>query len=92
MRAFRQTAYEDTIHGREYSLASPGDTILNKLVWYRQGGEVSERQWTAVRGVLKVQSKSLDRAYLLRWAMQLGVAHLLKKSLEDAGLEIDESP
>lgn len=91
-RRIRRERLEDSMGGREYSLASPEDIILNKLEWYRQGGEVSERQWTDVLGVLKVQSKSLDRAYLLRWAAQLGVADLLKRSLADAGMEIDESP
>lgn len=30
--------------------ASPEDTILAKLEWYRMGGEVSERQWRDVLG------------------------------------------
>jgi len=90
-RRMRRERLEDSVKGREYYLASPEDIILNKLEWYRQGGEISERQWTDVLGVLKVQSKSLDRAYLLRWALQLGVEDLLKRSLEDAGLENDES-
>lgn len=34
--------------------ASPEDTILHKLVWYRLGGEVSERQWRDLLGVLTV--------------------------------------
>lgn len=90
-RRIRRERLEDSMGGREYSLASPEDIILNKLEWYRQGGEVSERQWTDVLGVLKVQSKSLDRAYLLGWAVQIGVADLLRRSFEDAGLEIDAS-
>ena len=94
LQAFERTTssgLENLVAGRQVQLASPEDTILNKLEWYRQGGEISERQWTDVLGVLKVQSKSLDRAYLLRWAVQLGVDDLLKRSLEDAGLENDES-
>lgn len=94
LQAFERTTssgLENSVAGRQFQLASPEDTILNKLEWYRQGGEISERQWTDVLGVLKVQSKSLDRAYLLRWAVQLGVDDLLKRSLEDAGLENDES-
>ena len=78
------------VAGRQFQLASPEDTILNKLEWYRQEGEISERQWTDVLGVLKVQSKSLDKEYLLRWAVELGVEDLLNRSFEDAGLN-DES-
>ena len=82
--------------GRRERLATQRRTpsyedILNKLEWYRQGSEVSERQQTDVLGVLKVQSKSLDRTYLLRCVVQLGVNDLLKRSPEDAGLENDES-
>jgi hypothetical protein len=36
-------------------VASPEDTVLAKLQWYRQGGGVSDCQWTDVLGVLKVQ-------------------------------------
>ena len=90
-RRMRRERLEESVKGREYCLASPEDIVLNKLEWYRQGGEVSERQWTDVLGVLKVQSKSLDIAYLLKWAVQLGVEDLLKRSLADAGLENDES-
>ena len=65
----------------EVPVASPEDTILSKLVWYRQGGEVSERQWNDVRGVNAVTGAHLDRAYLNEWAEALGVAALLRRVL-----------
>ena len=60
------------------------DVILLKLDWYRAGGEVSERQWGDVLGVLRVAAGDLDRAYLSRWAAELEVAGLLERALADA--------
>ncbi len=68
---------EETIY-----TASPEDTILSKLEWYRQGGEVSERQWRDVLGILAVQADRLDFAYLRKWAANLGVADLLEKAID----------
>ena len=53
--------------------------MLSKLEWYRLGDEVSERQLSDVIGVLNVQEYSIDRAYLEKWAAELGVADLLQK-------------
>jgi len=67
-------------------VASAEDTVLAKLQWYREGGGVSDRQWNDVLGVLKVQGPTLDRAYLDEWARELGLAELLGRALDDAGL------
>jgi len=67
-----------------FSIASPEDTVLAKLEWFRLGGETSERQWWDVVGILKVTADA-DRTYLRRWAASLGVADLLERALSDAG-------
>jgi hypothetical protein len=66
-------------------VASAEDTVLAKLEWYQMGGQVSERQWRDVLGVLKVQAGGLDLAYLWRWATELGVAGLLERAEAEAG-------
>ncbi len=48
--------------------------------WYRAGGEISERQWTDVIGVMRVQRDRLDRAYLEHWSGQLGVRDLFDRA------------
>jgi hypothetical protein len=57
------------------------DTLLMKLVWYRSGGETSERQWNDVLGIIAVQHNRLDRHYLTKWASYLSVADLLEQAL-----------
>jgi hypothetical protein len=69
------------IENIEFPVASAEDTILAKLVWFRKGGEVSDRQWHDVLGVIQVQAGRLDSAYLRDWAAILGVADLLMKAL-----------
>ena len=75
----------------EVYLASAEDTVLAKLDWYRQGGEVSDRQWRDVLGVLKVQGDALDRAYLREWAERLALTELLRRACHDAGLPSDRA-
>jgi hypothetical protein len=62
---------------------SAEDSILSKLDWFRQGREVSARQWQDVMGILRAQGGSLDLGYLRRWAANLGVDDLLQRALEE---------
>jgi len=65
-------------------VTSPEDIILAKLEWYRMGGEVSDRQWGDILGVVKTKSGQLDLAYLHRLAKELAVEDLLERALQDA--------
>jgi hypothetical protein len=70
----------------EALVATPEDTILAKLEWYRIGEEVSERQWRDVLGIIKVQGNNLDLAYLHQWAKELKVSDLLERALNESVL------
>ena len=70
----------------EAIVATPEDTVLAKLEWFRLGGEVSERQWRDVLGILMVQAGKLDLIYLRRWAKDLQVSDLLERALAEAML------
>jgi hypothetical protein len=71
--------------GEELWIKSPEDTVLRKLCWYREGGEVSEKQWRDVIEVLRVSKHEIDPAYLDSWAPRLGVTTLLARARADAG-------
>lgn len=92
LRAFDQEELSrvslQDIEGSEHPfyIASPEGTILNKLEWYRMGGEISDRQWNDILGVLKVRGETLDIDYLRKWAASLKVTDLLERAFEDAGL------
>lgn len=69
---------------RSLFVKAPEDTVLRKLLWYRAGGEVSDRQWRDVVSVLRVSRVELDTAYLDGWAERLGVSALLARAREQA--------
>jgi len=82
-RSLEDTLADDP-SARRIKVKTPEDVILSKLEWYRLGGETSERQWADVLGVLRVQEGRLDLEYARRWAVELGVADLLERALQDA--------
>ena len=65
-------------------VATPEDTVLHKLLWYRKGDQVSSRQWMDLVGVLEVQQEGLDLEYLRRWASELELLVLLEKAMTEA--------
>ena len=68
---------------RSVPVKTAEDTILRKLEWYRQGGEVSDRQWGDVLGILRTQNDRLDLDYLRSRSETLGVEDLLASALEE---------
>jgi hypothetical protein len=81
-RVFREVR-PDGRNAVECAVSTPEDTILRKLEWYRAGGEVSERQWTDLRGITSALHGRLDLDYLHRWARELHVADLLEALISE---------
>jgi hypothetical protein len=63
---------------------SPEDILLQKLHWYRLGGQVSDRQWRDVLSIIVVQQTRLDRHYLGESAAKEGLTDLLERAMREA--------
>jgi hypothetical protein len=74
-----QRRLEIDFFAEQTSIATPEDMILQKLYW--DSLTPSERQISDAAGVVAVQSRSLDRAYLQDWAGKLSVTDKLNKLL-----------
>ena len=65
-------------------ITSAEDVVLRKLRWFDDGGQVSDRQWRDILGVLRTQAGRLDDAYLDSTAREVGLADLLERARRDA--------
>ena len=63
------------------AVATAEDILLAKLRWYRDGGEVSDRQWNDIAGIIAT-NPNLDADYLQLWAARLGVSGLLQRACD----------
>ena len=80
----RQSVTVSADPSRTLYVAAAEDLVLQKLMWYRDGRGVSDRQWRDVLGVIKVQRQGLDRALMRRWAARLGIDDLLDRAFAEA--------
>lgn len=71
--------------GTELWVASPKDTLLYKLSWYRQGEEISGRQVEDAADIYRAQSADLDQAYLDHWSEHLKIRDLLDRVRRQGG-------
>jgi hypothetical protein len=84
LASFQRSAKAPLGNLPEVFFCTAEDVILRKLEWYRAGGEISERQWSDVLGLLQVQSGALDWAYLNDWAGKLNLSDLLQNASREA--------
>lgn len=67
-------------------MASAEDMILQKILWWQDGGGTSARQWNDIVQMLQRQAATLDRAYLQQTALDLQIAAVLQQAGADAGV------
>lgn len=80
----RRRVQVSTDPDRHLYVHAPEDILLQKLRWYRLGGEKSDRQWRDALGILIVQKDRLDETYLTRGARVLNVTDLLERARREA--------
>jgi hypothetical protein len=70
--------------GESLVVKTPEDSVLRKLLWFREGGSVSDKQWRDIAAILRVSRAALDVAYMTTWAQRLGVATELTRAEGEA--------
>jgi hypothetical protein len=84
VEALRRRTYAD-VEGVPLAIITPEDLIVAKLEWAKAGS--SWRQIEDVAGILKVRSRSLDRAYIEKWVRELGLASQWESARKEAAVD-----
>jgi hypothetical protein len=72
----------------ELVVADAADMIIQKLLWYKDGGEISERQWRDILGMITVAADDIDWHYVYKWVKKKSLLKLLNKVLKEADVKI----
>jgi len=64
-------------------VAAPEDVILGKLIYYQEGG--SEKHLRDISGILSISGKAVDRDYIAKHAVELGVHDIWQAIVEKIG-------
>lgn len=70
---------------RQIWVTSAPDVVLRKLWWFQLGGGASDRQWSDISHVLRVQGPRIDLEQLRQDAAKIGLIELLQQALDERG-------
>ncbi len=73
-----------TAEGGGLFIKSPEDSVVRKLLWFREGGESSSTQWRDIIQILRLSAGSLDMSYINHWTKSLGLEGLLARALNES--------
>jgi len=65
-------------------IKSPEDSVLRKLLSYRAGDGVSDKQWRDIVSILRVSRDQIDPTYLSNWSVRLACEDLLARAEQEA--------
>jgi hypothetical protein len=63
---------------------TPEDNVLQKLIWWREGGGESAQQWRDVVHLLRVGTSAQQASYLDHWANESGLEAALARARQEA--------
>jgi hypothetical protein len=69
-----------TASGGSLVVKAPEDTVLCKLLWFRERGEVSDKQWRDIVSVLQISGDKMAQSYLAARATRLHLSELLERA------------
>lgn len=81
---FKRKREESFDEERTAVFASPEDTIIRKLEWFKMGE--SQKHIDDIKGILKISSPKLDLPYIDKWAKIIGVQNIWQKLKNDLQL------
>lgn len=67
--------------------AAAEDVIISKMWYHRQGG--SDKHLRDITGMIKVSGEKIDRAYIARWAKDLGLTEIWHTILKRLGEPVE---
>jgi len=82
--AFQRRVMLGSIANVDAWFYSREDIALQKILWYRLGNKMSDRQWNDLVQVIEVQAEKFDRVYFLEWADRLDIRELADQALAEA--------
>jgi len=78
---FKRKREESFDEERMAVFASPEDTIIRKLEWFKMGE--SQKHIDDIKGILKISSPKIDLSYIDKWAIKIGVQDIWQKLKND---------